>query len=187
MDEKAQLSQVEIRRIESETAKNEAERKKAELEAKALKKQLDQKWYSSRILVQAGVAGIVVAGLLAGWMIGYLGPLLEKNNELAKLENEIQRRANTIQRDDNEKRTKQLTVSYDNLKVELDSLLIQNQSLQSEQTKAEKLAMDLQKRLNSCCSARRRLVSAPATSGRWRTCSASARSRLRRPRKLPTR
>ena len=39
--------------------------------------------------VKWGVAGIVAAGLLAAWGIAYLKPILQKENELARIQNEI--------------------------------------------------------------------------------------------------
>ena len=53
------LSDVEIRRLESEIAKNEAEQKKLTFEAEEAERRLRRKWYSGRVLVQAVVGALL--------------------------------------------------------------------------------------------------------------------------------
>lgn len=80
---------AEHQRLVSETAKNEAERLKLELERKEIEKRLQQRWFSGRIIIQSAIGGLVAAALLATWGIGYLRPILLRSLELNELETEI--------------------------------------------------------------------------------------------------
>ncbi|MFB3118963.1 MAG: hypothetical protein ACE1Y2_00375 [Stenotrophomonas maltophilia] len=74
------LSGAEARRLESEIAKNEAERAKLALETQ---------WYSRRVYIQAVVAGIVLALLGLAWFFGYFQtvvlPLLQRELNVQEL------------------------------------------------------------------------------------------------------
>ncbi len=113
------LSEAERRRLESEIAKNEAERIKLMYEANEAKKRLRQKWYSGRFLVQATVGGLVASALLATWSIGYFGPILARKHEVASLDNQIQELRNELQRVENEYRTREIAEQNEALKVDL--------------------------------------------------------------------
>jgi len=83
------LLEAEMRRIESETAKNEAERRKFIAEAEEVEKRVRQKWYFNELFVKWVLGGVVAAALVAAWCITYLNPILNKKQELAKIENAI--------------------------------------------------------------------------------------------------
>ena len=61
----ARLEDAELRRLESEIKRNDAQRLKVELEAAELEKRLHKRWYHGRYLFEALIAGVVLAGLLA--------------------------------------------------------------------------------------------------------------------------
>jgi len=84
------LPETEKRIIESEIAKNGAEKTKPNLEAEEVQKRSSQRWYSGRIFVRAVVGGIGASALIAAWMIGYFQPILSKKQELAELNNQIE-------------------------------------------------------------------------------------------------
>ena len=67
----------------AEIAKVEAERKKLEIEVEEIRRRIDRVW-TVRGILQAVVAGLVTAALLAVWVIGYFEPLLTADMELAK-------------------------------------------------------------------------------------------------------
>lgn len=82
------LSDAEKRRLESEIAKNEAERRKLIAEAQEVEKRVRQKsWLSEPVVKVVGVVG--AAFLFVFWLITYLNPILNKKQELAKIENAI--------------------------------------------------------------------------------------------------
>jgi hypothetical protein len=112
------LSDLEIRKIESEIAKNRAEEKKSTAETQEVEKRLSQWWwYSKESLVKWVVGGIVAAGLLAVWIIGYFQPILQKDQEIAKLENKRLTEENLLQRQENEQNLKALGKQNDSLSV----------------------------------------------------------------------
>jgi len=67
----------------AEIAKVEAEREKLEIEIEEIRRRIDRVW-TARGILQAVVAGLVTAALLAVWVIGYFEPLLTADMELAK-------------------------------------------------------------------------------------------------------
>ena len=76
---KAQLAQLEIKRREAEIAKLQAE-------VEEIQRRLDRGIFTPRIIAQAAIAGLVVAGLLAAWFIGYTAPILSKDSLKAQRE-----------------------------------------------------------------------------------------------------
>lgn len=145
--ENRSLSDAEIRKLESETAKNEAERKKLTLEAEEADKRLRQKWYSKRIIVQALVGGVIASALVAAWMISYLQPLLRADLERLQLENTIEMHRNELKSQDNERRTKALEQENESNRNELESIAAQNEVLQAEQAELRRRAEALQARM----------------------------------------
>ena len=143
---------AEIRRIESEIAKNEAERIKLIRESEEVGKRLSQKWYSARFLIEAVVGGIVVAALMTAWGIGYLQPILLKRQEVARLKNELLKVENRLQAQRNERETEALTIENESIKKELASLLLQNETLQKRQEILTKRAEALQEQLRDISS-----------------------------------
>lgn len=145
--ENRSLSDAEIRKLESETAKNEAERKKLTLEAEEADNRLRQKWYSKRIIVQALVGGVIASALVAAWMISYLQPLLSADLERLQLENTIEKHRNELRSQDNERRTKALEKENESNRNELESIAAQNEVLQAEQAELRRRAEALQARM----------------------------------------
>jgi chromosome segregation ATPase len=151
--ETAAASRVELvrRRVESEIAKNNAECGKFTAEADKLR----QRWYSGRSLFQAIIGGIVASALLATWIIGYLQPILTKNEEVVKLElkrlelaNTIQSHLNELQRQENDRKTKSILADNERAKVELTSLATQNSRLHLAQAEYETRLREQQTVLN---------------------------------------
>jgi hypothetical protein len=83
-------SELQARKLESEITKNKAERDKLNIEAKLYAKNV------KCFLIKWVVAGIVAAGLLAVWAIGYFEPIISRKQEMASLDNEIQKRRNEL-------------------------------------------------------------------------------------------
>ena len=144
------LSNAELRQ-QSERARIDAEMRKPELEAAEIEKRLKEKWYTGRLLVQTFVGAIVAAALLAAWFIGYLQPILQKKQDLRKLEvqalslkNEVQEHLNALQQQDNERRAKALAAENEFLKNNLHRAAAENNDLLSSLRQAESLAMERQ-------------------------------------------
>ena len=138
---------LEQKRIEAEIRRNEAEEKKLLNEAEEIKKRLDWKFLPPRIVIQAVLAGIVAAGLLAAWGIGYLKPIILKNNELATLENKILASENKNAKELNEAQRKELEKLNEQATNELKQLKAQNSELQQQQQNSAKLIADLKSKL----------------------------------------
>jgi hypothetical protein len=113
------MSDLEIRRIESEIAKNRAEEKKLTAETQEVERRLSQKWYSGVSLAKWVAGGIVLAGLLAAWIIGYFQPILQKEQEVTKLENKRLAEENLLQKQENDKQLKVLAAENDTLKGQI--------------------------------------------------------------------
>jgi outer membrane protein OmpA-like peptidoglycan-associated protein len=137
------LSDAEKRRIESETAKNEAEKTKFTLEAEEVRRRLSQKWYSGWFLIKLVVGGIVLSALIANWAIFYFAPMLQSKqinaeldnaklakenwsqmqiNEQQRQENEIQKKINEEQRQENERVTNENRKKQSQLDAATDTL-----------------------------------------------------------------
>jgi len=81
------LLEAEMQRIESETAKNEAELTKFTLEAEEVRRRLSQKWYSGGFLIKLVVGGVILSALIANWAIFYFAPMLQTKQINAELDN----------------------------------------------------------------------------------------------------
>jgi outer membrane protein OmpA-like peptidoglycan-associated protein len=128
--------EAEMRRIESETAKNEAERRKFIAEAEEVEKRVREKWHLIGPFVKWALAGVIVAGLIANWFIFYFSPMLQtkqinaelenakqkKINELQYQENEIQKKINEEQRQENERITNENRKNQAKLNAAADTL-----------------------------------------------------------------
>ena len=148
------ISDVNLRRLESEIAKNKAERQKFEIEAEEIRKRLIQKWYEGRIFVQTGIGAIVAAALIAAWFVGFFEPILShkqnierlKNNMLS-LENERQKRQNKAQQEDNERITSSFRKDLASLKQEnktfLEALAKSKQQAEAQKALLETTRSDL--------------------------------------------
>lgn len=128
---------IESRKIESEIARNEAERKKLNLDA--------NKWFIS---LKYLIAGIVAAALITAWGIGYLKPILKKNNELSDIENRILAAENIEQKNRIEEHQKELEEREKLYQEDLKSLDSINSAIKIQQKESAKLVSNLQDRLN---------------------------------------
>ena len=75
-------------KLDAERRKSEAERVKLWLEAEEIRKRLHTKWYQESTTLKWAAAGIVFGVLLLTWMIGYVRPVLEYEQEIAGLRGE---------------------------------------------------------------------------------------------------
>lgn len=142
-----QIAEAELRRLNSEAARNEAEREKLNLEALEAKLRLGQKWYKGRILIQLVVGGVVAAALLASWVIGYLQPILKSEQELARITNEILKNENELARQELKHQTTAFGLENEKFREELASLAEQNDALQKQQERSSERSADLQAKL----------------------------------------
>jgi hypothetical protein len=116
------ISEVNLRRLESEIAKNKADQQKSEIEAEEIRKRLNQKWYASRIFVQTGIGAIVSAALITAWFVGFFEPMLSHKqriaslkNDMLSLENKREKQLNKAQQEDNERITSSLRIKLASL------------------------------------------------------------------------
>lgn len=135
---------VEIARLESETKKFESERK-----------HLDRPLYSLDKLIPIILAGFVAAGLLSAWAVGYFQPILNKNQEIAKLNIEelslkakIQENNNVIEKNEINKISLRLSEENSKIKNDLEALISQNKILENDQKKVVVLAENFRKELD---------------------------------------
>lgn len=132
---------------ESERLCNEAEKQKLERETELLEKQLSQKWYSGRFIVQAVVGGAVAAGLLAVWAIGYIQPIVKKENELASIENKVAKMQIELERIEARRRTDALAKDAEAAKKTITDLVRQNSIFKNQLEEETKRVLALQGRL----------------------------------------
>ncbi len=72
-------------KLDAERRRSEAERVKLWLEAEEIRKRLHTKWYQETTLLKWAAAGIAVGVPLLTWVIGYVRPVLEYEQEIAGL------------------------------------------------------------------------------------------------------
>jgi len=85
--QKRPLSDAEMRRIESETAKNRAEERKFIAEAQEAEKRVRKKWFANELYWRWVLGGLIGGCLAVAWAITYFYPIFNAKQELAKLEN----------------------------------------------------------------------------------------------------
>jgi outer membrane protein OmpA-like peptidoglycan-associated protein len=144
------LSDLERRRIESEIARNEAENRKLIAESEDLERR--KKWHIIGPLIKWVLGGVIMAGLLANWVISYYEPMrqtkqinAELNNAKLATENWTQMKINEQQRQENEKQKKineeqrqennRITKGMSELKVRFDSLSKETKLTAQERSK----------------------------------------------------
>lgn len=148
------ISDVNRRRLESEIAKNKAERQKFEIESEEIRKRLLQKWYQGRIFVQTGIGAIVAAALIAAWFVGFFEPILSHKqnierlkNSMLSLENERQKRQNKAQQEDNERQISSFRKDLASLQQEnktfLEALAKSKQQAEAQKEQLEKRRSEL--------------------------------------------
>lgn len=122
------LSDAEKRRLESEIARNEAENRKLIAESEDLERR--KKWHIIGPLIKWVLGGVIMAGLLANWIISYYEPMRQTKqinaelnnaklakenwaqmqiNEQQRQQNELQKKINDEELQKNEKVTKELS------------------------------------------------------------------------------
>ncbi len=126
--ESKNLTPVEFSQVE----RNQAETAKLKAEAEVIRNNLQQKWYNGNKLIQAILASFIGSGLLAGWVIGYLKPILTKKQELFNIELKI-REAEYINK------ISKMTALNESLQVALQE--VQNRTEEQSETTA-KLSKD---------------------------------------------
>ena len=140
-------------KLDAERRKSEAERVKLWLEAEEIRKRLHTKWYQETTTLKWAAAGIVVGILLLTWVIGYVRPVLEYEQEIARLRGEAallegQKLAhqNAIDRAENEQRAKELQRKDQNIKEELAFLAAERENLQALLTQTQEDKTQLARR-----------------------------------------
>ena len=132
-------------KLDAERRKSEAERVKLWLEAEEIRKRLHRKWYQeSTTILKWTAAGLVSGALIITWLVGYLGPLLKYEQEIARLQGEAallesQKLAhqNAIEKAQNEQRIQELKREDETIKEELEFLASERQNLQAVLTQTE--------------------------------------------------
>lgn len=80
---------IEEDRLQSEMARNRAERRKLLLEALETRQRLRRRWYQRKYLFESVIAGLVAAGLLVAWYVEYFSPILRSEVKLQSIKNEV--------------------------------------------------------------------------------------------------
>jgi hypothetical protein len=131
-------------KLDAERRKSEAERVKLWLEAEEIRKRLHRKWYQETSVLSWTAAGTAVGVLLLTWVIGYVRPVLQYEQEIAGLRGEAallesQKLAhqNAIDRAENEQRTQELQRKDKTIKEELAFLAAERENLQTLLTQTE--------------------------------------------------
>ncbi len=157
------LSEGDKRKLESEIAKNEAEKKKLDLEAKEVEKRLGQRWCSPTVLAKWLVGGIVTAILITAWITTQFKPVLSRKLDILNLDSRIklleiefaakeieaQNSALTENLAEAEERAKALRADFERLQAEYEALA-QNQAVQPDKrTEFAELSKKTQKEVKS--------------------------------------
>jgi len=140
-------------KLDAERRKSEAERVKLWLEAEEIRKRLHRKWHQDTSVLKWAAAGIVVGVLLLTWVIGYVRPVFQYEQEIAGLRGEAallesQKLAhqNAIDRAENEQRAQELQRKDKTIKEELAFLAAERENLQILLTQTEEDKTQLAKR-----------------------------------------
>ncbi len=126
-------------KLDAERRKSDAERVKLWLEAEEIRKRLHRKWYQeTTTILKWTAAGLVSGALIITWLVGYLGPLLEYEQEVARLRGEAallesQKLAhqNAIQKAQNEQSIQELRREDETIKEELAFVASERENLQA--------------------------------------------------------
>jgi len=138
--ENTRLNEVQIQALQSEIDLRTTERKKLELELEKLR----SPWYKQAEVLKYGVAGVIVAGLLAAWIVGYFQPIVGAKQELLEIENEIDRLTNERESAKNQKEAEKLKEQNELIKGDLQFLMSRYRTLDSLQGEAKTFARLLQ-------------------------------------------
>jgi hypothetical protein len=141
------MNNLEDKRVKSEIAKNEAEKIKFQSETKKIEQSLKTNIFSLDTLLKIIIGGIVTAALISAWIIGYFQPILEKNQELAKIEAKILSQKNEEQRLLNIEVSKSLQNLKELTDRNLEVIQIENKKLKEQQAESEKVLVNLKSRL----------------------------------------
>jgi hypothetical protein len=150
------IKEAELLRIQSEIARNEAETRKFNSEAK----DFDGKHSKGKTdtIIKAVIGGMVLAGLLAAWFISYMQPILEKNRKLGELEKQVHEAENKIMDQklkDDSTTLNALRQAYDRdqiaynknlqqFKAQNDSLKVQQEQIMQELSKYAQAGTEIQ-------------------------------------------
>lgn len=138
---------LEASRFQSDIARLRAEEAKFLAEAQEIEKRNRSTVFTPKILLQSLVAGLVAAGLLVAWGIGYLKPILERNQELSRIENKILSAENRQQKVRNNEQKISLALLKKALGQDLDQLQEENKKLQSQIDDSKTLSTTLKSRM----------------------------------------
>ena len=132
------LREAELRKLESETTRNEAERLKLESENLEIRRRLNQRWWEIRFatLIQVAIAGIVGGALLWGFALDHF---LKISDMIIKEQMGIEKENLEIEKENQEIKEQRLKLIDANqaIKDKLQSLAKDNAAL-ARQVKAEK-------------------------------------------------
>lgn len=126
----SKAEEAEIAHLEAERVRAIAEAEKIRKETDHLEKELRQRWYSARLLVQSAIGGVVGAALMAAWAIGYLQPIMQKDNLIAAKENQIAKLQLEYERAEAKKREEALKRDAAITKRSLSELSSQNRQIE---------------------------------------------------------
>jgi hypothetical protein len=132
-----------------------AEIRKINLEASEIEMRLSRGRHSPRFVFEAILGGVVAAGLLAAWLIGYLKPVLSAESELADIKAQIyQQEVALLKVEKKGLKSQQEQVRADNEKIQhqRDQLIAQNQQLGEDQRLVQKRIAELRKQLSRLVS-----------------------------------
>ena len=140
-------------KLDAERRKSEAERVKLWLEAEEIRKRLHTNWYQETTILKWAAAGIVCGVLLLTWVIGYVRPVLEYQQEIARLRGEAallesQKLAhqNATDQAENEQKAQELQRKDKTIKEELAFLAAERENLQALLTQTQEDKTQLAKR-----------------------------------------
>ncbi len=121
------LGKAELRKMESEVARNEAEQRKLESENLEISNRLRQPWWSIRFatLIQATIAGIVGGALFWGFALEHFIKI-SNINEMAQMEIKIE---NTAIKKENKKIEEQHLKNIDNYQAKVQALKEKTEAL----------------------------------------------------------
>jgi hypothetical protein len=141
------ITTLQKQRILSEIRRNDAEIRKLKIEAEGVQRAVGYRWYFSRIS-QVIAASAIAAGLFVSWFIGYFQPILNKNQEITRLENKEISLRNKIKHAKLMTESKRLSDEKNKLKNDYHALLSQHKALEKERVKMiasyEKIEQELE-------------------------------------------
>jgi len=147
------LREAELRRLNAQADRENAERCRIEKEELEISRRLGQPWWHMRLalLVQVVFAGIVAGALIGGFLLDHflkVSDLIQKQQAALEKENDLLVQKNKETESRLEKESKDLKNDKNHLEKQINSLKVANQGLKKNQKKVNQLEIKFNEQID---------------------------------------